>query len=95
MVAYAIAEQIVHDPATFDEYRKQVAPLIERFGGKYLNNGVTRVLDGKAWQPERVIIIEFPDKAALDGWYNSPEYQPMKKLRDACATVMVIALEGR
>lgn len=95
MVAYAIAEQIVHDPAKFDTYRKAVAPLIERFGGKYLNNGVTRVLDGKTWQPERVIIIEFPDKAALDGWYNSPEYQPMKKLRDEAATVMLIALEGR
>lgn len=95
MVVYAIAEQIVHDAAKFDEYRKAVAPLIERFGGKYLNNGVTRVLDGKAWKPERVIIIEFPDKEALDGWYNSPEYKPMKKLRDEAATVMLIALEGR
>lgn len=95
MVAYAIAEQIVHDPVKFDECRKQVAPLIARLGGTYLNNGVTRVLDGQAWKPERVIIIEFPDKASLDGWYNSPEYQPMRKLRDACSTVMVIGLEGR
>jgi uncharacterized protein (DUF1330 family) len=46
------------------------------------------------WQPERVVIMEFPDMAALIAWYQSPEYQPLIALRQAAATDMLITLEG-
>jgi uncharacterized protein (DUF1330 family) len=46
------------------------------------------------WQPERVVIIEFPDMAALNAWYTSPEYQPLIPLRHASAKDMLIKVEG-
>jgi len=46
------------------------------------------------WHPERVVIIEFPDMAALNAWYQSPEYQPLIAPRQAAATDMWITLEG-
>lgn len=48
------------------------------------------------WKPERVVIIEFPDMAALNRWYSAPEHQPLIALRKACTrdVDMLITLEG-
>jgi uncharacterized protein (DUF1330 family) len=45
---------------------------------------------------ERVVIIEFSDMAALNAWYNSPEYQPLIALRQGSTSDldMLITLEG-
>jgi uncharacterized protein (DUF1330 family) len=50
--------------------------------------------DNAVWQPERVVIIEFPDMASLNAWYRSPEYQPLIALRRESAKDMLITLEG-
>jgi uncharacterized protein (DUF1330 family) len=97
VAAYLIAEHVITDAAKFDEYRTRVAPLIERFGGRYLTKGGShRLPEGGHWAPERVVIIEFPDKGALDAWYNAPEYQPLIALRKQCTSAldMLITLEG-
>ncbi|MCI0825277.1 MAG: DUF1330 domain-containing protein, partial [Chloroflexi bacterium] len=36
MAAYVIADIEVTDPAAFEEYRQKVAPMIAKYGGKYL-----------------------------------------------------------
>jgi len=41
-----------------------------------------------------VVIIEFPDMAALNAWYSSPDYQPLIALRRGAARDMLIALDG-
>jgi len=46
------------------------------------------------WRPERVVIIEFPNMAALEAWYNDPDYQPLIALRRASARDMLIKVEG-
>jgi uncharacterized protein (DUF1330 family) len=46
------------------------------------------------WQPDRVVIIEFPNMEALNAWYRSPEYRPLIALRQAAATDMLITLDG-
>ena len=52
--------------------------MITKYGGRYITKGSTHVVlekDNAVWQPDRVVIIEFPDVAALQAWYTSPEYQ--------------------
>jgi uncharacterized protein (DUF1330 family) len=51
------------------------------------------VLEGN-WHPNRVVLIEFPDMAALKAWYHSPEYQPLIALRQNAAKDVLIAVEG-
>ena len=81
MPAYLIAEHIITDAERFDEYRRKVAPTIARFGGRYLTKPGTHALpEGGHWAPERVVIIEFPDMQALNDWYTSVEYAPLKAL---------------
>jgi len=97
MPAYLIVEHIITDPVKFDAYRTRVAPTIAKHGGRYLTKGGSHQLpEGGHWKPERVVIIEFPDMNALQGWYASPEYQPLIALRKACTSEldMLIALEG-
>jgi len=97
MPAYLIAEHIITDAQKFDEYRTKALPMITKYGGRYLTKGGSHKLpEGGHWKPERVVIIEFPDKARLDAWYASPEYQPLIALRKECTSDldMLITLEG-
>jgi uncharacterized protein (DUF1330 family) len=97
MAAYIIAEHQITDPAKFEEYRTKVGPMIAKHGGRYLTKAGSHVILEKekaVWQPERVVIIEFPDMAALNAWYQSPEYQPLIALRQAAAIDMLITVEG-
>jgi len=97
MPAYYIAEHIITDPAKFEEYRVKVGPMIAKHGGRYLTKGGSHKFSERAhWKPERVVIIEFPDMANLDAWYNSAEYRPLFALRKQSTSEqdMVITLEG-
>ena len=94
MTAYWIGEHAISDPARFEDYLRKADPLIARFGGRYLTRAGTHVvLDGN-WHPNRVVIIAFPDMAAIRALYNSPEYQPLVTLRRSAAKDVIIAVEG-
>jgi uncharacterized protein (DUF1330 family) len=95
MPAYIIAEHTITGPARFEEYRIKVGPIIARYGGRYITKpGSHKILEKAVWNPERVVIIEFPDMAALNAWYQAPEYQPLIKLRQGATIDMLITLEG-
>ena len=40
------------------------------------------------------MVLEFPEMAALKAWYDSPEYAPIKRIRENSAKSRLIALEG-
>ncbi len=97
MAAYIIAAHKITDAAKFEEYRTKVAPTIAKYGGRYLTKAGSHVVLEKeraVWQPERVVIIDFPNMAALNAWYRSPEYQPLIALRQAAAIDVLVTLEG-
>jgi uncharacterized protein (DUF1330 family) len=94
MPAYLIADTHITDQPTYDKYKQQVAPLIAKFGGRFLvRGGPHEVLEG-SWQPSRLVLIEFPDMDRLKSWYNSPEYAPLLALRKPAATDHLVAVEG-
>lgn len=71
--------------------------MIAKHGGRYLTKGGShKVLENRHWQPDRVVIIGFPDMTALNAWYNSPEYQPLIALRQGSTSDqdVLITLEG-
>jgi uncharacterized protein (DUF1330 family) len=96
MPAYLIADETITDPEAFEDYKRQVLPILTRFGGRFLSRGAQYVvLEGqRSWQPDRLVIIEFPDMAALRAWYDSPEYAPIQAIRHRSARSTLIALEG-
>ncbi|MGC2203879.1 MAG: DUF1330 domain-containing protein, partial [Stellaceae bacterium] len=61
MTAYIIADIQVTDPAAYDGYRPLAAASIARFGGRFIvRGGKLDLLEGEP-QPERMVVIEFPD----------------------------------
>jgi uncharacterized protein (DUF1330 family) len=94
MAAYLVADTDIVDHRTYDEYKRQVAPVIAKFGGRFLvRGGAHAVLEG-SWQPHRLVIIEFPSMEALTSWYESPEYAPLLALRQPAANDHLVAVEG-
>lgn len=94
MAAYVIADTHITDNETYDEYRRQVGPLIATFGGRFLVRGVKHAVLEGSWQPHRLVVIEFPTMEAITSWYNSPEYAPLLALRQPAATDHLVAVEG-
>lgn len=92
--AYLIANIEVQHPAPFALYRDQVAPLIERYGGKYLvRGGAVTDVEGLPGL-NRVVVLEFPDMAALKHFYHSADYAPLIALRQSCTVSNVALVEG-
>jgi uncharacterized protein (DUF1330 family) len=94
MAAYVIADVDVKDPAIYDEYRRQVLATIEAYGGRFLvRAGAHETLEGD-WEPGRMVVLEFPDMAALKAWYGSAEYGPLIKLRQSASSGKLVAVQG-
>ncbi len=94
MAAYLIVDLTVTDPAGFEEYRKQVPATIAKYGGKYLVRGGQTVRLEGSWEPDRIIVLEFPSLDAARRWYDSEEYQGPKALRLRSARADAIFVEG-
>ncbi len=94
MSAYVIGEIEVTDPATYDDYRKQVLATIEKYGGRFLvRGGDVEALEG-GWSPKRIVVLEFPTLQQARSWYRSPEYAPLIKLRQKGSRGKLIAVQG-
>jgi uncharacterized protein (DUF1330 family) len=94
MPGYLIANLDVTDAAGFEEYRQKVAPLIAKFGGRYLvRGGVVRRLEGNL-PIHRLVVLEFPSLEVAQSFYDSPEYQPLLKIRLASTKSDLVLAEG-
>lgn len=94
MAAYMLVDISVTDPAKYEEYKRLAQTAIAQHGGRYLaRGGETVVLEG-SWQPNRVVIVEFPDLQRARAFYDSPEYRAAREARADAATMNMIAVAG-
>jgi uncharacterized protein (DUF1330 family) len=94
MAAYILVDLEVTDPAGFEDYRQQVPATLARYGGRYIvRGGQSETLDGH-WTPKRVVILEFPDRAAAKAWWSSQDYAALKALRQRSARTELIIVDG-
>ena len=94
MPAYVIANIRVEDAEAYEEYRAVVPAVIARFGGRYLvRGGRSETLEGDMTLG-RVIILEFPSYEDARRWYDSPEYEAAKAIRQGCSFGDVLIVEG-
>ena len=94
MAAYVIANIEVTDSAGYEEYRQRAPATIAAYGGRYLaRGGATKVLEG-SWVPSRCVILEFPDMARFTAWWDSPEYQAIRPIRERTTRSSLVVTEG-
>jgi uncharacterized protein (DUF1330 family) len=91
MAAYLIADVEVIDSEGYEQYRQKVPATIAAYGGRYVaRGGATKVLEG-TWSPRRCVVLEFPSMEQLDAWWSSPEYTPLRAIRERTARSNMVA----
>ena len=95
MAAYMIVDIEVTNQEAFEEYRRLFPPTFEKYGGRFaVRGGPYETLEGN-WQPQRIIMVEFPDLERARQWYDSPECQALVPLREQNArTNFLTFVEG-
>ena len=94
MAAYLILDVEVKDANAYEPYKNGVGPLIQKHGGEYLiRGGPVEVVEG-TWKPSRVVVLRFPDRKALDGFMNDPDYAPLRDIRQRSTRSDGVIVEG-
>jgi uncharacterized protein (DUF1330 family) len=94
MPAYAIVLVEVTDPEQYAKYTRATPPVIAKFGGKFVvRGGKSATLEGTE-ERRRIVVIEFPSAERAQAFYQSDEYQEVKKLRSGAAIGTFIVVEG-
>jgi uncharacterized protein (DUF1330 family) len=78
--AYMIANIKILDGEMFQSYRGNVSPQLIEFGCEFIvvNDNIV----GSEGSPEpTIVILKFESMEAAMKWYESSEYEPIKKLR--------------
>jgi uncharacterized protein (DUF1330 family) len=95
MAAYLIYSRTeITDEEVSKEYGRLVIPQIREFGGEVLvARGAVTPLEGD-WDPLAITILKFDDRDALMRWYDSEQYEPLKRMRLESNLGEMIVVEG-
>ena len=94
MPAYIIVEVKVDNPVDYEEYKRLTPATLVPYQGKFIvRGGETESLEGN-WQPERIVVLEFPTKHLAKQWWSSVEYAPAKAIRHRTASTKMLLVKG-
>ena len=81
MSAYLVVSSSITDQSKLDAYLDSVGPTLAGHTFKvHVATTEAETVEGTPPGP-RLVVMEFPDHAALRAWYDSPEYAPARDLR--------------
>ena len=94
MSAYIIVDVTINDAAAYDQYKKLTPASITAYDGKFIaRGGKTETLEGD-WDPQRIVVLEFPSVERAKEWWASEMYSEAKAIRQRAAFTKMILLEG-
>jgi uncharacterized protein (DUF1330 family) len=91
MAAFIIFMNDINDPDGYNAYLGEARKAA--MTGKVRIFGDTTTLEGTP-PHGRTILIEFPDRAAAEAWYHSPEYQAAVPMRQAATAGFGVIVDG-
>ena len=93
--AYIVVDVDIHNPEIYEDYKKQVVPIVTAFGGEYIaRGGALDVIQDELWRPTRMVLLKFPSVAQAKGFLDSHEYAPVKQMRLDNSTGTLVIVEG-
>jgi uncharacterized protein (DUF1330 family) len=94
MSAYIIVDVTIHNPEAYKDYKELTPASIAAYDGRFVvRGGQSENLEGE-WNPERIVVLEFPSVERAKEWWASVEYAPAKKIRQANATTKMLVVDG-
>ncbi|OBS08000.1 DUF1330 domain-containing protein [Acidihalobacter prosperus] len=94
MKAYLVLDLAIHDLEPFREYMARIPEFIQKHGGHYIVQGVQPVVVEGDWEPERMVILEFPSRHHAESFLQDPEAQALFKIRHRTTTSKLVLVEG-
>ena len=93
-LAYIVVDARSSDPERMGEYRRLAQAAVEAFGGRYLVRGAAyETLEG-SWQPQRLVVLEFPSMDAARKFYDSPQYAVARAARAGVSNFDMLLVEA-
>jgi uncharacterized protein (DUF1330 family) len=75
MKAYLVLDLAIKDFAGFSDYIAAIPAHIARHDGRYIVRGVEPTCFEGDWRPERMVIIEFPERSKAEAFLSDPSIQ--------------------
>jgi uncharacterized protein (DUF1330 family) len=94
MKAYLVLDLTVNDYVGFKKYIAEIPAFIAKHSGKYIVQGVVPTTIEGDWKPERLVIIEFPERKSAEAFLGDPEIQDLFKIRHATTTSKLVLADG-
>ncbi len=94
MAAYFLVEILgISDPQQYGRYVKAVPAIVKKYGGEYVlrSSSVSPFIGGSA--PQRVILIRFKNRQALEACFGSAEYKQIAPLRESSTQSRAVIVE--
>jgi uncharacterized protein (DUF1330 family) len=93
-LAYMVVDARSSDPDRMVEYRRLAQIAVAHYGGRYLVRGAAyETLEG-SWQPQRLVVLEFPSMAAARAFYDSPEYRAAREARAGVSDFDILLVDA-
>ena len=87
--------EIFDREAFLSGYAKVVPAMVEQFGGRYVLKGAGGLFLENAWcEKPSALVSEWPDRAAAQRFWDSPEYAAAKKLREGIGRFQVLLIDS-
>jgi len=92
--AYVVGHITVKDSEKWDEYRTRVPATLEPWGAELVFRGKKVATLAGEHSHSDIVVIRFPDKAAINRWHSSAAYQALIPLRAQAAEMLLISYEA-
>jgi len=94
MLGYVIIELTIFDKNELEKYKKLTPATVAAFNGKIIiRNSKKIILEGN-WNPQRLVIIEFPSVERAKEWWSSEMYNKASVFRKRASRTNMIIVEG-
>ena len=93
MSTFLIIDAKIKDKLKYQQYLDQVSVIVTKYMGRYHVRSENIKAFG-SWNPERIIVIEFPTEKHVQDWLTSSEYRAIAALREEGAETKAILVDG-
>jgi len=94
MKGYLVLDFSIIDLEGFMDYANNIPQFIEKHGGRYLVQGSVPETMESDWQPERLVVLEFPSSDHARAFLDDPDAQSLFALRHKTTVSRLILAEG-
>ena len=94
MNAYLVLDLTVNDLGRFKKYIAEIPAFIAKHSGRYIVQGIQPTTIEGDWKPERLVIIEFPEREKAEAFLGDPEIQDLFMVRHETTTSKLVLADG-